>query len=55
MKLTDKRLKNLMIGFISLFFKIIIDRIEEIDQEIIGILLFIASKLSKQNITGEIL
>jgi len=47
MKLTNKRLKQLVIGFISFFFKIIINDIEEIYEKIIRIMLLIASKLSK--------
>ena len=42
-----------MVGFFLRFGEVIIDGVQEVDEEVVGIVLLIASELNKQIITGE--
>lgn len=52
-KLSNKWLQYGMIGFFFRLGEMIIDGVQEVDQEVVGIVLLIASELSKLKITGE--
>lgn len=51
-KLSNEGLKYATVCFVVLFFKVVIEGVDEIEQKVVGIMLLVAFKLNYSNITG---
>jgi hypothetical protein len=51
-KLSNEGLKYAIVCFVVLFFEVVVEGVDEIEQKVVGIMLFVAFKLNYSNITG---
>ena len=52
-KLPNEGLEHRMVCFFFRFGEVIVDGVNEVDEEVVGVMLLVASELSKPTITGE--